>query len=525
MQVVIPMSGCGQRFVDAGYDVPKPFIEVDGGPMIEHVLALAPGEREEDHIFICNEAHRAYFGILERLVPSGTILTYNGRDRGKGPVSALTAAFSQIRDEDEVFVSYCDYGTRYDYENFLLDARRSGAHGSIACYRGFHPHMLGKDHYAYARESEGWLTEIREKCPFSSDKMSEYASNGTYYFRSGCILKQYCESFLRKGITTNGEFYVSGVYNEIVQAGFGVRIFEIQNMLQWGTPYDLRCYQRWSKYFRSTGNDRNPPKSEEFVMIVPLAGRGSRFAGYSLPKPLLPVPNRWSVGSKPMVLAAIADLPRASNYIYVCLAEHVSKYQIDRILDGSGSTIIAIPETTGGQACTCEIALGSIGPETPIMITACDNTCTYDATALSKLLADTSVDVIVFGSINEPACINNPNMYAWLETDSAGTVKHVSCKQFVEGQHSLDGSYVIEGTMFFRKALYFLEGLNENYKSDRRTNGEFYVDDVINRNIEAGLSVKVFPLDSYICWGTPDDYQTYLYWHDYFDSLPKKSMN
>ena len=31
------------------------------------------------------------------------------------------------------------------------------------------------------------------------------------------------------------------------------------------------------------------------------------------------------------------------------------------------------------------------------------------------------------------------------------------------------------------------------------------------------LKVKVFEVENYICWGTPDDYETYLYWQNFFD--------
>ena len=71
--------------------------------------------------------------------------------------------------------------------------------------------------------------------------------------------------------------------------------------------------------------------------------------------------------------------------------------------------------------------------------------------------------------------------------------------------------------MFFRKARYFIDGLNKNYKENIRTNGEFYVDDILNQNIKAGLKVKVFEVDNYICWGTPNDYETYIYWQIFFD--------
>jgi hypothetical protein len=105
----------------------------------------------------------------------------------------------------------------------------------------------------------------------------------------------------------------------------------------------------------------------------------------------------------------------------------------------------------------------------------------------------------------------NPQMYSWLDVDADGCIHDVACKRFVEGRE-----HAIIGTMYFRKAKYFLDGLKENRKCNLRTNGELYVDDVISRNIEAGLKVKVFTVDNYICWGTPNDYKTYCYWSDYF---------
>jgi len=55
MQIIIPMSGFGERFRRAGYTVPKPLIEIDGKPVIAHVIDMFPGE--QDFIFICNQDH------------------------------------------------------------------------------------------------------------------------------------------------------------------------------------------------------------------------------------------------------------------------------------------------------------------------------------------------------------------------------------------------------------------------------------------------------------------------------------
>ena len=38
LNIVIPMAGAGSRFKAEGYELPKPFIDINGRMMIEHVL-------------------------------------------------------------------------------------------------------------------------------------------------------------------------------------------------------------------------------------------------------------------------------------------------------------------------------------------------------------------------------------------------------------------------------------------------------------------------------------------------------
>ena len=40
MQIIIPMSGFGERFRSYGYEIPKPLIEVEGLSFINHVVNL-----------------------------------------------------------------------------------------------------------------------------------------------------------------------------------------------------------------------------------------------------------------------------------------------------------------------------------------------------------------------------------------------------------------------------------------------------------------------------------------------------
>jgi len=512
IQLIIPMSGVGKRFKDAGYKDPKPLIEVDGYPIIKHVVDLFPGVK--DVTFICNEIHLKETNmrdILNSISPNCKILEVSNENR-KGPVDAVMKISDHIKDDSEIIVSYCDYGTYWDFNSFIKINREGNFDGSIACYKGFHPHMLGSDNYAFCREENGLLLEIKEKEPFTDNKMSEYASNGTYYFKSGKIVKKYFKELIELDLNLKGEYYVSLVYNLLVRDHLKVNIFEIKNMLQWGTPYDLEIYKSWSNYF-----SKKPMKKvyhkDDVTLILPMAGRGSRFSkeGYNLPKPMI------DVDGLPMVVKAVDCLPQSKNNIFVCIEEHINKYKVDKLLKKYyNCDIISINETTEGQACTCEIAIekSNIDLESPILISACDNGVYYDVDKYMLMVNDESIDIIVWSFRNNQASKNNPDMYAWLKVDDNDNIQHVSCKKFIY-ENPLE-THAIIGTMFFRKAKYFIDGLRKNYQDNIRSNGEFYVDDVLNQNIKDKLNVKVFEVENYICWGTPDDYNTYNYWKEYF---------
>jgi len=301
----------------------------------------------------------------------------------------------------------------------------------------------------------------------------------------------------------------------MVRDGLRVNIFEIEKMLQWGTPYDFEVYKYWSDYF-SKIQKSGVPKMEDSMstLILPMAGHGSRFSeeGYDIPKPFL------EVDDYPMFLQAVNCLPKTKKAVFIALENHLSKYDIDKSLDGlyEKNTVVGIPNVTDGQAITCKIGLESVNLDlnSPIMISACDNGVYYDVDKYNKLLYNNNVDVIVWSFRNNPTSKNNPNMYSWLDVDGEDNIKNVSCKNFIYDDPLK--THAIIGTMFFRKAKYFIDGLEKNYTNNNTTNNEYYVDDVINRCIESGLRVKVFEVEHFICWGTPDDYRTYLYWKNYF---------
>ena len=65
MQIIIPMTGLGSRFKNAGYKTLKPLIIVEGKPIIEHVVNLYP--KEDEFLFIVRDEHVKTTSLISTL--------------------------------------------------------------------------------------------------------------------------------------------------------------------------------------------------------------------------------------------------------------------------------------------------------------------------------------------------------------------------------------------------------------------------------------------------------------------------
>jgi len=505
------MSGIGNRFIKAGYKVPKPLIEIGGKTIIEHVCNLFPGE--EKFTFICNAQHLAETNmreILKRIKPHAEIVEIPNHKLG--PVYAVSQVFSTIQDDEEVIVNYCDFGTFWDYQDFLKHTRLRNADGAIPSYKGFHPHMLGSTNYAFMRDQNQWMLEIKEKEPFTDNRQKEYASNGTYYFKKGAYVKKFFRELMEKENHLNGEFYVSLVYNLLVNNGMKVSIYEIQHMLQWGTPQDVEEFNQWSNYFYDIVKFSKADRIlENTHTLIPLAGKGSRFhsEGYSDPKPLI------QVSGKPMIIQAANSLPKTEFYNFVVLEEHLSKYSLKNALLSQfpQANIFSLNETTEGQAVTCSFGMKNMRLKNSLIISATDNGLLYNQDKLDRTMEDS--DAIIFTFRKHPSSKLNPHMYGWVGVDSDGiTANSVSVKVPISDNPYTD--HAIVGTFWFKEVRLFQEAHEIQIANNIRVNNEFYVDSIMGILIDLGYRVKVLEVEHYICWGTPNDLRTFVYWQSFF---------
>ncbi|MBM5461551.1 NTP transferase domain-containing protein [Pseudomonas sp. P66] len=515
MQIIIPMSGFGERFRRAGYSVPKPLIEIDGKPIIGHVINMFPGEH--DFLFICNEDHLSHpeyrmEEILRRYCPTGRIVAIPSHKLG--PINAVRQVEHLIDPARPVIVNYCDFTCFWDWSHFKQFVKESHCAGAIPAYKGFHPHCLGSTNYAYIREVDGWASDIQEKQPYTNNRMDEFASSGTYYFASGRLMSESFRHAMEEDLNVGGEYYVSLAYKLLFNQSLPVAVYPLQHFMQWGTPDDVVEYLGWSKAFRQM-TDAPLATAPRGTLIIPMAGLGQRFVneGYSLTKPLIPV------SGKPMVIQATNDLPKADHHVFVLRQDMQGFEDICSTLKSTypGVIIKSIPGVTEGQACTALIGLDALAAAVsndpgPVTIGACDNGALYEMPDLQVLMDDPGVDVIVWGVRGHANAVRHAEMFGWIDSEQ-GRIKRISVKTPL-GQPAYDP--VVLGSFTFRNAENFRRAVDRLVAADDRINGEFYIDSCINHAVDLGLKCVLFEVDSFLSWGTPNDLRTFEYWQSCF---------
>jgi NDP-sugar pyrophosphorylase family protein len=204
------MSGIGKRFREKGYKLPKPFIQISGKSIIEHVIEMFPGVEDILFIVIRDHYEDPELNLKEKLLrfaPTAQIAVI--APHKLGPAWAISQAKDFVKLDDPVVINYCDFACIWDFPAFR-EMLYSGLDGLIATYSGFHPHMLRSTQYAYLKMNQTEnLVEIQEKLPFSSNPMKEPASSGTYGFGSGQILLDAIETQIVKNDSYKNEFYSS----------------------------------------------------------------------------------------------------------------------------------------------------------------------------------------------------------------------------------------------------------------------------------------------------------------------------
>ena len=214
-------------------------------------------------------------------------------------------------------------------------------------------------------------------------------------------------------------------------------------------------------------------------IVLPLAGRGSRFAvaGYMQPKPLIPIHGA------PMIAAVVRNVrPRSAHrFIFVALAEHLEHAGMREALTQAApdSVIVPVDHVTEGAACTVLLAREYIDTADPLMLANSDQWVDIDIDDyLASMNRQRGDGLIMTMKADDPK-------WSFVGLDRGRLVTRVVEKEVISNEATV-------GIYNFRRGSDFVRAAERMIAKNLRVNNEFYVAPVYNELIADGARIAIY---------------------------------
>ena len=230
------MAGAGSRFRQAGYAKPKPFIDVDGEPMIVRVLENLR-HAGAHYILIARKSHiDAESSIVQRIEHDFNATFLSLDNQTEGTACTVLHARQYINTSQPLIIANSDQITDISIGDFVTDCERRSLDGSILTFSD--PARDPKWSFARLDEHQ-FVVEVQEK-----RAISEFATVGVYFYRQGRHFVDAAIDMLIAQDRVNNEYYTCPTYNYAIKSGLRIGIYNIaaEQMHGVGTPNDLNAY-------------------------------------------------------------------------------------------------------------------------------------------------------------------------------------------------------------------------------------------------------------------------------------------
>ena len=239
LHIIMPMAGEGSRFTKQGWTTPKPLIELNGIPLfLRAINSVSIDKVSMKYSFIVRQEHIDKYQIDKRIMtilPNAKIFSVQKTTRGA--VETCLMAESVISNDDGILVMDCDLefrstayinGIRQILEKPMEDVDG----GMLVSFESNLPK------YSYAEIDKNYrVIRTAEK-----EVISNHALCGAYFFSTGKGFLNAAHRLINEQNFSKPEFYVSLLYNYLLQNGETIQLAEMEEYHSFGTPEELKMY-------------------------------------------------------------------------------------------------------------------------------------------------------------------------------------------------------------------------------------------------------------------------------------------
>ena len=234
LNLIMPMGGGGTRFLNNGFETPKPLIEIYGKPFFFWAAqSVAKFVGLQSLTFVVLKDHAERFGIAERIkeyYPEANIRIIP--EILPGAVLTCAEGIKDIPDGVPILFNDCDHlFICKEFNRFCKEEKFGGIDGGLLTFTSNDPRFsfveLGSDRF---------VKRTVEKQAISSDAIC-----GAYYFKDKETFEDAEKVYLEH--CAYKEFFISGVYNVLTQDEKKIAIFHTDSHVSFGTPDEYESAQ------------------------------------------------------------------------------------------------------------------------------------------------------------------------------------------------------------------------------------------------------------------------------------------
>ena len=246
MNIIIPLGGKGERFLQQGYNEPKPLISIFNKPMIFYVLENLKFEPNDEIYIIYYLISNDFENRITSKFPFVKFVKLTKQTLGAAETIKLgLETILPITKNKKTVILDCDTF----YTTDILSIYRNTPKEKNAVFYTKNTETNHIYSYIQLEDENNKITKIIEK-----EKISDNANTGVYCFCDVNELYKYACHIIDNQIMFKNEYYISCIIAEYIKNStlstpfFGIQI-DSKNVFNLGTPEQVNTYKKNTHLF------------------------------------------------------------------------------------------------------------------------------------------------------------------------------------------------------------------------------------------------------------------------------------
>ena len=246
---------------------------------------------------------------------------------------------------------------------------------------------------------------------------------------------------------------------------------------------------------------------ENVQIVIPIAGKSQRYSdyGYQIPKYLIEFQGLPMLGHILAVFKDFVDIILIANNV------DAERFNLQSIVDKyhNSAKVVVVDTHDLGPSYSILLAKNNISVNKKIIVHYCDFSGVWDPHETVKLLDNNDGVFVTFTGFH-PSRVNGTK-FAYCTIDTERNLTEIKEKGSFTNDPDLE--FASAGIYGFSNGRTLIEHIISQTKNNLQINGEYYTSLTQSSMLKEHLRIKMQDMQFFWAWGTPEDLESYIYFH------------